>query len=89
MLSLYHNGDLPLKRVNGMDLYRFGNRIDPLWRINKENSYKDIRRKCEEARLELQHLLDGSDYSHVLDLSKKPDRTPHQKPVRILEVQAG
>lgn len=72
MLSLFHSGELPLKRINGMELYRFGNRIDPLWRITKENTYKDIRRICEEARLELNHLLDGSDYSHVLDLSKKP-----------------
>ena len=61
-----------MKRVNGMDLYRFGNRIDPLWRVKKEDTYKDIRMICEEARKELNHLLAGSDYSHVLDLSKKP-----------------
>lgn len=61
-----------MKRVNGMDLYRFGGRIDPLWRIKKEDTYKDIHRICEEARLELNHLLDGSDYSHIIDLSKKP-----------------
>lgn len=47
----------PVKSVSGMDLCRFGNRIDPLWRIKKEDTYSDIGQICEEARLELQHLL--------------------------------
>lgn len=72
MLSLFNNGGKPVKRVSGMDLYRFGNRIDPLWRIKKEDTYRDIGRICEEARLELQHLLGDSNYSHVLEFSKKP-----------------
>lgn len=72
MLSLFNNGEIPLKRISGMELYRLGNRIDPLWRVKKEHTYSSIRRICEEARMELQHLLDGSEYSHVLELSKQP-----------------
>lgn len=85
MLSLFNNGGKPVKRVSGMDLYRFGNRIDPLWRIKKEDTYRDIGRICEEARLELQHLLDSTNYSHVLDLSKKPIERLAKNLARLLK----
>ena len=72
MLALFEKGTLPLKRINPMHLYRLGNRIDPIWRIKQDSRYRDITRICQEAVLELDNLLDGADYSHVLNYSKKP-----------------
>lgn len=72
MLSLFNNGEIPLKRINGMELYRLGSKIDPLFRIKTDDAYGDISSICRDARIELKNLIERSNYSHVLEDSKEP-----------------
>ena len=72
MLSLFNNGELPLKRINGMELYRFGDKIGTLWKINKTDRYKDVHMACMDARIALENLIERSDYLHIVDRCKEP-----------------
>lgn len=74
MLSLFNNGEIPLKRINGMELYRFGDKIGTLWKINKTDRYKDVYMACIDARIALESLIERSDYLHIIDRSKEPAR---------------
>lgn len=61
-----------MKRINGMELYRFGDKIGALWRIEKTARYKDVHLACVDASGALTSLIERrSDYSHIFNGCKE------------------